>query len=422
MWGRRSIFLTGSALAALTLCAISYVGVSRLTTGGSATAPPVAAGPSAAPAALLSPPPAPVTSPAAPPAPVGHVTADLSQPALPAPVDPEVAAATLHIPDNVPVDQLWQAGSTYFNAQRPAEADAFFWKAASSGDARGAAALGTAYVQGQGVIVDVGMGVFWLTKAAAAGNRGAEFVLGGIYEQGIAVPQDLVRAFDYRMQSARQGFVPAEKAVALDYEFGRGTQRDRQQAIYWMQQAAIAGDREAQTLVAVLNDQRTPQMQDEHQLQAFILANPNIHIVNAAPTPPQPRQQQQQQQQQPVQQAARPAPPQQPVRQQQASNQARAPSQVQRRQPSAADMRQAQAVMGLMKQSMGFGGIFGGMINDSVGPKTWGGGGGGGGGGNPCEYYNEYAACQAHKNGDDWAADRIERHEASGAEKDWYDQ
>jgi hypothetical protein len=421
MWGRRSIVLTGSALAALALCAVSYVAIPKLTAGGAPSAPPILLGsPSAAPAIL----PSPAAMPVAPPAPVGHVTADLSAPPLPAPVDPEVAAATLHIPDNVPVDQLWQAGSTYYNARRPAEASAFFWKAASSGDARGAAALGTAYVRGDGVIADVDMGVFWLTKSAAAGNRGAQFVLGGIYEQGISVQQDLPRAFDYRMQSAKQSFVPAEKAIALDYEFGRGTQRDRQQAIYWMQQAAIAGDREAQTLVAVLNDQRTPPMQDEHQLQAFIQANPNIHLVAAAPpvvqrpAPPvaQPAQQQQQQQQatrQPAQTYAA------------ASTPAKKPAQAQRRQPSAADIRQAQAVMGLMRQSMGFGGIFGGAINNSVGPKTWGGGGGGGGGdsgGNPCEYYNEYAACQAHKNGDDWAADRIERHEASGSEKDWYDQ
>jgi hypothetical protein len=71
-----------------------------------------------------------------------------------------------------------------------------------------------------------------------------------------------------------------------------------------------------------------------------------------------------------------------------------------------------------MKQSQGFGGVFGGMISDSVGPKTW----NSGSSSNPCEYYSEYAACQAHKNGDDWAADRIEQHEADGAEKDWYDR
>jgi hypothetical protein len=71
----------------------------------------------------------------------------------------------------------------------------------------------------------------------------------------------------------------------------------------------------------------------------------------------------------------------------------------------------------LMMHSLGFGGIFGPGLkkwaNTPSKPS---------GSSNKCGGYNEYAAQQACKNGDGWAADRLENHESSGSEKDWYNR
>jgi hypothetical protein len=71
--------------------------------------------------------------------------------------------------------------------------------------------------------------------------------------------------------------------------------------------------------------------------------------------------------------------------------------------------------MMLMQRSMGFGGIFGPLIaplNKS----------GGGSKGNECGHYTDYAACQAYKAGDGWAADRLQNHQSTPAERDWYNR
>ena len=70
--------------------------------------------------------------------------------------------------------------------------------------------------------------------------------------------------------------------------------------------------------------------------------------------------------------------------------------------------------MKLMQRSMGFGGIFGPLIAPL--------GKGGGSPSDKCAHYTEYAARQACKAGDGWAADRLERKESSPSERDWYNR
>lgn len=76
--------------------------------------------------------------------------------------------------------------------------------------------------------------------------------------------------------------------------------------------------------------------------------------------------------------------------------------------------------MALLQRSMGFGGIFGPMIAPLNRP--------GAGGGPPrpaqksCGAYSDYAACQAYRNGDRWAADRLQNKRSTGAERDWYNR
>jgi hypothetical protein len=76
--------------------------------------------------------------------------------------------------------------------------------------------------------------------------------------------------------------------------------------------------------------------------------------------------------------------------------------------PSQAEMRLR---LELMQRSLGFGGIFGPALRDWVDtpPRDDG-----------CGPYTDYAACQAHRAGDDWAAERLQQRRSTGAERDWY--
>jgi hypothetical protein len=82
--------------------------------------------------------------------------------------------------------------------------------------------------------------------------------------------------------------------------------------------------------------------------------------------------------------------------------------------PSAASEAELQMRLMLLQQSMGFGGIFGPMLN---GLRS-----GGGSSGNGCGSYTDYAACQAYKAGDGWAADRLQRKQSNGVERSWYNR
>lgn len=75
--------------------------------------------------------------------------------------------------------------------------------------------------------------------------------------------------------------------------------------------------------------------------------------------------------------------------------------------------------MALLQRSMGFGGIFGPMIAPLNRPSA----------GRPsapaqksCGAYSDHAACQAYRNGDRWAADRLQNKRSTGAERDWYNR
>ncbi|WP_149538546.1 hypothetical protein [Siccirubricoccus phaeus] len=70
----------------------------------------------------------------------------------------------------------------------------------------------------------------------------------------------------------------------------------------------------------------------------------------------------------------------------------------------------------LMTQGLGFGGIFGPALrnwaNTPSAPARSG----------PRCPYTEYAACQAWRNGDGWAADRIQNRRSTPSERAWYNR
>jgi hypothetical protein len=97
------------------------------------------------------------------------------------------------------------------------------------------------------------------------------------------------------------------------------------------------------------------------------------------------------------------------------------PSQNQPTQQSAEGARAEQAFRNALVMqgiSGGFGGIFGpGLkkwVNTPSAPSS--------GGGDQCGGYSDYGAKQACKNGDGWAANRLQNNESDGSEHDWYNR
>jgi hypothetical protein len=83
-------------------------------------------------------------------------------------------------------------------------------------------------------------------------------------------------------------------------------------------------------------------------------------------------------------------------------------------QPSDAELQMRAA---LLQRSMGFGGIFGPSLKNWMNTPE-----GNSPGHGQCSDYSDFAACQAHKNGDDWAADRLRNNESSDSERAWYNR
>jgi TPR repeat protein len=275
----------------------------------------------------------------------GQVLIDQNRPPLPSPVNPETAAATLRIPDDATTDQLWHTGTAYFGARRFPEASGYFFKGASEGDPRAASALGNMYITGEGVIRDPRRAVFYLEKGASAGNRGAQYSLGKLYEHGLGVRKSQTKAVALYTASAQQSYAPAAKSLALDYEFGRGVNHDRSQAIYWMKQAATNGDQEARVLTSVLTSPQAPRFKNERQLAAYVRSGGRtISSSNRS---------QRERQYSSYQNRAEPGVQTSPQQSQQ---------------PTAEDIREYNAAAAMMRQGMGFGGIFGSGLNNLLNP------------------------------------------------------
>ena len=194
------------------------------------------------------------------------------------------------------------------------------------------------YMRGEGVIRDPQKAALYLSQGASAGNRGAQYSLAKLYENGVGVPKSPKKAVELYTASAKQGYAPAAKSLALDYEFGRGVPHDRSQAIYWMRQATVNGDQEAQVLTAVLSSSQTPRFKNERQLAAYVRSGGRRTASSQISAP----------------------------RKREYSDQQGEPQQ--QRQPTAQDMREYNAAAAMMQQGSGFGGIFGGALNNMVNP------------------------------------------------------
>jgi predicted aspartyl protease/RNA polymerase subunit RPABC4/transcription elongation factor Spt4 len=110
-------------------------------------------------------------------------------------------------------------GYMYGNGQGvpkdPAQAGAWYSRAAEQGNSYSQNNLGVMYRDGEGVPKDEAQAVVWFRKAADRGLPDAQFNLGVMYHNGQGVPQDLAQAEAWYRKAAKQGDADAKKNLKL---------------------------------------------------------------------------------------------------------------------------------------------------------------------------------------------------------------
>ena len=116
---------------------------------------------------------------------------------------------------------------------------------ANAGDAMGQQILGTALIDGQGVVADPVMGKHWITQSAAQGYASAQYSLGMAYLWGEGTAVDTGMAAHYLELAAEQGLTVAKLDLGALLLEGAGDDADPARALSLFQQAAEAGNAQA---------------------------------------------------------------------------------------------------------------------------------------------------------------------------------
>ena len=104
---------------------------------------------------------------------------------------------------------------------------------AKAGDPKAQYYMGLLYAHGRGVEKDPAEAAAWFRKAAEQGSTEAQFDLGHLYRRGAGVPQDDAAAVAWWTKAADAGDTFAQSSLAEMYLDGRGVERDLAQAYKW---------------------------------------------------------------------------------------------------------------------------------------------------------------------------------------------
>jgi len=167
-------------------------------------------------------------------------------PAQPSGIDPALMAkASAGNPDaQFRVGAQYELGA-HVTAD-PAQAAAWYRKAADQGFAQAQHSLGVLYESGSGVPADPKAAAQWYRKAAEQGFAPAQFSLGLCYVHGKGVPQDFGQALAWYGKAAKQNNSDAMLNLAFLYHNGQGVPKDEARSFSLVRQAAEAGSPDAQ--------------------------------------------------------------------------------------------------------------------------------------------------------------------------------
>ena len=140
----------------------------------------------------------------------------------------------------------WDKGQTAFERGDVAAALEAWRPLAEAGDARAQAALGSLYINGQGVAVDYGEALRWTRLAAEQGDVTGQFNMGTIYAGALGVERDYGVAAVWFRRAAEQDDAASRFNLGVLHARGLGVPQDDEEAIFLLSTATIvAGDPEA---------------------------------------------------------------------------------------------------------------------------------------------------------------------------------
>ncbi|MBX9755748.1 MAG: sel1 repeat family protein [Pseudomonadaceae bacterium] len=114
-------------------------------------------------------------------------------------------------------------------------------------DPRAQYSMGVLYENGFGVSKDPAQAAAWYLKAAEQGNSDAQFNLGAMHEHGVGIPVNYPEAVRWYRPAAEQGDIDALSNLGVLYNNGQGVPQDKVLAMtLYNISVAYAGDSNGQ--------------------------------------------------------------------------------------------------------------------------------------------------------------------------------
>ena len=193
-----------------------------------------------------------------------------------APAKPGIDPALLAKANAGHADAEFQVGVKYELGagvpKDPAQAAAWYRKAADQGNPEAEHSLGVLYETGNGVTLDASVAAQLYRKAADQGFAPAQFSLGLCYAHGAGVLQNYTEAVKWYEKAAEQKNTDALMNLAYLYHKGEGVSKDEARSVNLIRQAAEAGSPDAQfRLGMAYNDGDNGKGPDYDQARKWLL-------------------------------------------------------------------------------------------------------------------------------------------------------
>ena len=124
----------------------------------------------------------------------------------------------------------------------PAQAVAWYEKAAKKGHPEAQLRLGLMAAQGRGMEKDPRAAFGWLKKGGGPGNANAQFNVGRCYEEGIGVKKDISRAVSWFAKAAKKEDFRAVCCLGMYYLSGEGVEKNEKKAFGCFETGGPGGD------------------------------------------------------------------------------------------------------------------------------------------------------------------------------------
>jgi TPR repeat protein len=124
--------------------------------------------------------------------------------------------------------------------------------AAERGDPVAQHDLAGCYLLGLDMAKDPAQAVAWFTKAAKQGHVDSQYRLGLSFATGEGIQTNQVEALHWFRKAAEQDHIEAQYSLGYCYAMGQGVEANGQEALKWLTKAAKAGNVKSQTLLAKL--------------------------------------------------------------------------------------------------------------------------------------------------------------------------